>query len=66
MPGWKLDRVLANYGLSVNGDLAYKREFAVGAFLWSLLKHQIILQKRLVNLTALNILSSRKNMSNIE
>lgn len=34
MPEWKLDRLLAEYGLSTNGDLAYKREFAMGAFLW--------------------------------
>ncbi|KAI4299525.1 hypothetical protein L6164_032977 [Bauhinia variegata] len=34
MPEWKLDRLLAEYGLPVNGDLAYKREFAMGAFLW--------------------------------
>lgn len=34
MPEWKLDRVLAEYGLSANGDLSYKREFAMGAFLW--------------------------------
>lgn len=34
MPEWKLDRVLADYGLSTYGDLAHKREFAMGAFLW--------------------------------
>ncbi|CAK7325746.1 unnamed protein product [Dovyalis caffra] len=34
MPEWQLDRLLAEYGLPVNGDLAYKREFALGAFLW--------------------------------
>lgn len=34
MPEWKIDRLLAEYGLSVHGDLAYKREFAMGAFLW--------------------------------
>ncbi|CAN6829399.1 unnamed protein product [Brassica oleracea var. botrytis] len=34
MPEWKLDRVLADYGLSTYGDLAHKREFAIGAFLW--------------------------------
>jgi hypothetical protein len=34
MPEWKLDRLLAEYGLSTHGDLAYKREFAMGAFLW--------------------------------
>ncbi|GMI87170.1 hypothetical protein HRI_002386300 [Hibiscus trionum] len=34
MPEWKLDRLLAEYGLSANGDLDYKRRFAMGAFLW--------------------------------
>lgn len=34
MPEWKLDRLLAEYGLSAKGDLAYKRDFAMGAFLW--------------------------------
>ncbi|PRQ59190.1 hypothetical protein RchiOBHm_Chr1g0367441 [Rosa chinensis] len=34
MPEWKLDRLLANYGLPAHGDLAYKRDFAMGAFLW--------------------------------
>ncbi|KAL6977392.1 hypothetical protein U1Q18_026191 [Sarracenia purpurea var. burkii] len=35
MPEGKLDRLLADYGLSVGGaGLAYKREFAMGAFLW--------------------------------
>ncbi|GMJ02825.1 hypothetical protein like AT3G55570 [Hibiscus trionum] len=34
MPEWKLDRLLAEYGLFANGDLDYKREFAMGAFLW--------------------------------
>ncbi|EOA25821.1 hypothetical protein CARUB_v10019190mg [Capsella rubella] len=34
MPEWKLDRVLADYGLSTYGDLAHKRDFAIGAFLW--------------------------------
>ena len=34
MPEWKLDRLLAEYGLSAHGDLAYKRDFAIGAFLW--------------------------------
>lgn len=33
-PEWKLDRLLAQYGLSVHGDLACKRDFAMGAFLW--------------------------------
>lgn len=34
MPEWQLDRLLAEYGLPVDGDMAYKREFARGAFLW--------------------------------
>ncbi|KAK8491054.1 hypothetical protein V6N13_121997 [Hibiscus sabdariffa] len=34
MPEWKLDRLLSEYGLSANGDLDYKRKFAIGAFLW--------------------------------
>ncbi|KAI3474349.1 hypothetical protein Pfo_029185 [Paulownia fortunei] len=34
MPEWMLDRLLAEYGLPVNGDLAQKRNFAIGAFLW--------------------------------
>ncbi|CAL0307624.1 unnamed protein product [Lupinus luteus] len=34
MPEWKLDRLLKEYGLPTHGDLAYKREFAMGAFLW--------------------------------
>uniref|UniRef100_A0A7N0V3H5 DUF7722 domain-containing protein n=1 Tax=Kalanchoe fedtschenkoi TaxID=63787 RepID=A0A7N0V3H5_KALFE len=29
-----LDRLLAEYGLPLQGDLASKREFAMGAFLW--------------------------------
>ncbi|KAG6734901.1 hypothetical protein I3842_01G293300 [Carya illinoinensis] len=39
MPEWKLDGLLAEYGLSTHGDLAYKREFAMGAFLWPDWKH---------------------------
>lgn len=35
MPEWKLDRLLAQYGLPVAGDLADKRGFAIGAFLWT-------------------------------
>ncbi|XVF83737.1 hypothetical protein PTKIN_Ptkin16aG0515700 [Pterospermum kingtungense] len=35
MPESKLDRLLAEYGLSTEGDLDYKRRFAMGAFLWS-------------------------------
>ncbi|GAV70320.1 hypothetical protein CFOL_v3_13818 [Cephalotus follicularis] len=34
MPEWMLDHLLAQYGLSPQGDLGYKREFAMGAFLW--------------------------------
>ncbi|PIA54619.1 hypothetical protein AQUCO_00900882v1 [Aquilegia coerulea] len=34
MPEWKLDRLLGEYGLPVTGNLAYKREFAMGTFLW--------------------------------
>lgn len=34
MPEWKLDQLLAQYGLPTHGDLAYKRDFAIGAFLW--------------------------------
>ncbi|KAI3858154.1 hypothetical protein MKX03_022473 [Papaver bracteatum] len=34
MPEWKLDRLLMEYGLPAMGDLAYKREYAMGAFLW--------------------------------
>ncbi|KAK2637366.1 hypothetical protein Ddye_032158 [Dipteronia dyeriana] len=34
MPEWKVDKLLAEYGLSTSGDLAYKRKFAMGTFLW--------------------------------
>ncbi|XP_021900911.1 uncharacterized protein LOC110816872 [Carica papaya] len=34
MAEWEVDRLLALYGLPTDGDLAYKREFAVGAFVW--------------------------------
>lgn len=34
MPEWQLDMLLAEYGLPVNGDLGFKRDFAMGAFLW--------------------------------
>ena len=34
MPETTLDRLLAEYGLSVKGDIARKREFAIGTFLW--------------------------------
>ncbi|XP_027941317.1 uncharacterized protein LOC114195125 [Vigna unguiculata] len=47
MPEWKLDSLLKEYGLPTNGDLAYKRDFAMGAFLWpnSLLLHNNVLTK---------------------
>lgn len=35
MPEAILDMLLAAYGLSTHGDLAYKRAFAMGAFLWT-------------------------------
>ncbi|CAN6568852.1 unnamed protein product [Malus baccata var. baccata] len=34
MPEWKLDHLLAEYGLPTQGDLAHKRKSAMGAFLW--------------------------------
>ncbi|PSS03965.1 Protein DETOXIFICATION like [Actinidia chinensis var. chinensis] len=34
MPEWKLNCLLAEYGLSVAGDVNHKRKFAMGAFLW--------------------------------
>ncbi|PIN07935.1 hypothetical protein CDL12_19499 [Handroanthus impetiginosus] len=34
MPEWMLDRLLAEYGLPVVGNLEQKRHFAMGAFLW--------------------------------
>ncbi|KAG6578420.1 hypothetical protein SDJN02_21088, partial [Cucurbita argyrosperma subsp. argyrosperma] len=34
MPEWKLDRLLLEYGLPTHGNLPYKRQFAMGAFLW--------------------------------
>ncbi|KAG6489950.1 hypothetical protein ZIOFF_051232 [Zingiber officinale] len=34
MPEWELDRLLVQYGLPVAGDLADKRGFAIGAFVW--------------------------------
>uniref|UniRef100_A0A803M4X3 DUF7722 domain-containing protein n=1 Tax=Chenopodium quinoa TaxID=63459 RepID=A0A803M4X3_CHEQI len=34
MPEWRLDCLLTQYGLPVSGDLAHKRKFAMGAFLW--------------------------------
>lgn len=35
MAEWKLDCLLAQYGLHVNGDVEHKRKFAMGAFLWT-------------------------------
>ncbi|KAL0925199.1 hypothetical protein M5K25_003514 [Dendrobium thyrsiflorum] len=35
MQEWKLDCLLAEYGLPIAGDLEHKRNFAMGAFLWS-------------------------------
>ncbi|KAL7121514.1 hypothetical protein ACP275_02G186600 [Erythranthe tilingii] len=35
MPEWKLDCLLAEYGLPVIGNVHHKRKFAMGAFLWS-------------------------------
>lgn len=35
MPEWKLNCVLAEYGLPITGDVEQKRKFAMGAFLWS-------------------------------
>ena len=35
MSEWKLDCLLAEYGLPVAGDVTHKRKFAMGAFLWS-------------------------------
>ncbi|KAF5175188.1 Cytoplasmic trna 2-thiolation protein [Thalictrum thalictroides] len=34
MPEWQLDCLLKQYGLPVMGDVADKRNFAMGAFLW--------------------------------
>ncbi|ONK56423.1 uncharacterized protein A4U43_C10F8480 [Asparagus officinalis] len=34
MPEWKVDCLFAQYGLPVTGNLAEKRSFAKGAFLW--------------------------------
>ncbi|CAA6665894.1 unnamed protein product [Spirodela intermedia] len=34
MPEWKLNFLLAQYGLPSTGDLSQKRSFAMGAFLW--------------------------------
>lgn len=35
MPEWRIDCLLAQYGLPVSGDVHQKRKFAMGAFLWS-------------------------------
>ncbi|XP_022866549.1 uncharacterized protein LOC111386318 [Olea europaea var. sylvestris] len=35
MPEWKVDCLLAKYGLPVTGDVNQKRKFAMGAFLWT-------------------------------
>ncbi|KAK1275568.1 hypothetical protein QJS04_geneDACA011108 [Acorus gramineus] len=35
MPEWKLDCLLTEYGLPVTGDVQNKRNFAMGAFLWT-------------------------------
>lgn len=35
MPEWKINCLLAQYGLPVSGDVNQKRKFAMGAFLWS-------------------------------
>ncbi|TKY61286.1 hypothetical protein E2542_SST11136 [Spatholobus suberectus] len=32
---WRLDCLLKEYGLPIIGDLQQKRNFAIGAFLWS-------------------------------
>lgn len=34
MPEWRVDCLLKEYGLPVVGDVAQKRKFAMGAFLW--------------------------------
>lgn len=36
MPEWKLDCLLAEYGLPVMGNVEQKRKFAMGSFLWVL------------------------------
>ncbi|XP_039144166.1 uncharacterized protein LOC120281389 [Dioscorea cayenensis subsp. rotundata] len=35
MPEWRLDCLLAQYGLPASGGVAEKRTFAMGAFLWT-------------------------------
>ncbi|KAG1359638.1 hypothetical protein COCNU_08G010840 [Cocos nucifera] len=42
-PEWKLDHLLAQYGLPVFGDLEEKRNFAMGAFLWPDDTHNVLL-----------------------
>ncbi|CAE6076355.1 unnamed protein product [Arabidopsis arenosa] len=49
MPEWKLDRVLADYGLSTYGDLAHKRDFAIGAFLWISTRNPKLNQDKSIN-----------------
>ncbi|KAJ9160168.1 hypothetical protein P3X46_025593 [Hevea brasiliensis] len=34
MPEWQLDMLLQEYGLPIQGDLGYKRELAISAFVW--------------------------------
>lgn len=34
MEEWRIDQLLREYGLVVNGSLEEKRDFAMGAFLW--------------------------------
>lgn len=34
MEEWKLDQLLREYGLVVNGSVEEKRAYAMGAFLW--------------------------------
>ncbi|EEC72868.1 hypothetical protein OsI_06636 [Oryza sativa Indica Group] len=34
MPEWRVDCLLREYGLPVDGNLDAKRRFAMGAFLW--------------------------------
>lgn len=34
MAEWKLDNLLQQYGLPIRGDVAFKRRYAMGTFLW--------------------------------
>merc|ERR1711915_1114083 len=34
MPKWQLDNLFHEYGLPIRGDLAFKRSYAMGTFLW--------------------------------